>query len=520
MAAAGDFTLMLTPLTAGQQGQMTFTRPSGQYSLREIHVTFAGVTEPMALEVLSEHDTAVVYGFTPPLYWCADIPDAVSATGTVSAAVAFDSAIDALDAPHVCTLTASFTLYVPESLRPSVSLTAEVVYGNDVAEQWGTALRGISRLRYEVTAAASAGTALTACTVRAGAQESTAMAGELPPFTAAGTFTPTATVKDSRGRTASATAAAVTVWDYHRPTLAGIRVLRCFADGTVDSGGDCLKVCADGRCAPVDGRNSVSLTVAIRPAGGTWGAPVALERGVEKILDADAETVYEAWFTAADALGSTTTVTNLSGTAAVAFHLREGGLGAAFGKRAEADGLHCAWDAAFDGDLTAAGTVTAGALQVGGRSLLDLTYPVGSVYLSFRDADPAVLFGGQWEKLEGRFLLGADASRGAGTTGGAESHTLTAAQMPVHSHRVRGDTDATNVGHDHSVPNIRTGQSGEYGAYAETWGTGSGSRDLTTDHTDITHTHRVDITSQTAGSGQAFSILPPYLAVCMWRRTA
>ena len=91
--------------------------------------------------------------------------------------------------------------------------------------------------------------------------------------------------------------------------------------------------------------------------------------------------------------------------------------------------------------------------------------------------------------------------------------------MPAHSHRVRGDTDATNVGHDHPIPNIRTGQSGEYGAYAETWGYGTGSRNLYTDHTDITHIHRVDITSQTAGSGQAFSILPPYLAVYMWRRT-
>ena len=38
--------------------------------------------------------------------------------------------------------------------------------------------------------------------------------------------------------------------------------------------------------------------------------------------------------------------------------------------------------------------------------------------------------------------------------------------------------------------------------------------------TDITHNHRVDITSQTAGTGAAFPILPPYLAVLMWQRTA
>ncbi len=520
MATASDFTLSLTPLTAGQQGEMTFTRPSGQYTLRDITVTFAGVTEPMAVSVLSENQTKVVYGFTPPLYWCEELVDALSATGTVDATVAFDSAIDALDNPRVCTLQAAFTLYVPDSVRPSAALTAELIYGNEVAERWGTALRGISRLRYAVSAAAPAGTALTACTLRMGPQEMTAMAGELPPFTAAGTFTPTATVRDSRGRTATASAAAVTVWDYHRPTLSAISVLRCLADGTADSGGDCLKVRAVAKCAAVDGRNSVALTVSIRPVGEAWGNPVTLNSGQARILTASSDAVYEARFSATDALGSETSVTTLSGTAAVAFHLREGGMGAAFGKRADADGFHCAWDAAFDGEVTVAGQVRADGLQVGGRSLLDLTYPVGSVYLSLSAADPSALFGGQWEKIEGRFLLGADTARGAGTTGGNASHTLTTAQLPAHSHRVRGDTDATNVGHDHPIPNIRTGASGEYGAYAETWGTGTGSRDLYTAYTDITHIHRVDITSQTAGSGQAFSILPPYLAVYMWRRTA
>ena len=193
------------------------------------------------------------------------------------------------------------------------------------------------------------------------------MAGELPPFTAAGEFTPTATVHDSRGRSVTVRAEPVTVWDYHRPTLSGISVLRCLADGTVDSGGAYLKVRAVGKCASVGGRNSVSVTVSVRPVGGTWGSPVSLQSGEAKVLAADANAVYEARFTATDALGSETAVSSLSGTAAVAFHLRDGGLGAAFGKRAADDGFHCAWDAWFDGALSAA------SLQLGGKSLLDLT---------------------------------------------------------------------------------------------------------------------------------------------------
>ena len=116
--------------------------------------------------------------------------------------------------------------------------------------------------------------------------------------------------------------------------------------------------------------------------------------------------------------------------------------------------------------------------------------------------------------------MGGSSTYPPGSTGGSAVRTLTEAQLPVHSHEVVGYTDAENVGHDHSVPNVRIGQSGEYGAYAETWGYGTDSRDLTTDYTDITHNHRVDITSQTAGAGEAFSVLPPYIAVYMWRRTA
>ena len=92
--------------------------------------------------------------------------------------------------------------------------------------------------------------------------------------------------------------------------------------------------------------------------------------------------------------------------------------------------------------------------------------------------------------------------------------------MPAHSHRVYGSTDATSVGHDHGIPNIRTGQSGEYGAYAETWGYGSGKRELNTNFVDINHIHYVDVISQTTGGGAAFSLMPPYMAVYMWRRTA
>ena len=519
MATSADFTLTIPAVTAGEQVSIILSRPSRQYSAT-FTAAVAGLEEQVAMTVLSENDTKVVYGWDVPLAWCSEVTDSVSAAGTLSADIAFDSAIDALDNPHVCTVSEDFTFYVPESVRPTGYVNSFVINDNLVAGSWGLAIRDLTRIGYSVTANGMFGATVEECSFSLGAQRLTGFSGNTPPVSTAGKFTPTARVTDSRGRTTIMEGQPITVWDYHPPKLSGISVMRCQSDGTVDSGGDYLKVRSSAACASVDGRNDVSLTVRIRPAGGTWGSAVTLESGVFSILPADSEAVYEAEFTAKDTLGTVKTVTAMSGTAAVAFHLREGGGGAAFGKRADSDGLHCAWDASFDGKVAVTGEVSAGTLKVGGKSLLDLVYPVGAVYMSMTGTPPSVLFGGTWKAIEGRFLLAANATYPVTSTGGAASHTLTTEQMPTHSHRVLGYVDAENVGHDHGIPNIKSGQSGEYGVYAETWGYGSGSRELNTNFVDITHNHSVDITSQTTGGGKSFSLLPPYMAVYMWRRTA
>lgn len=121
-------------------------------------------------------------------------------------------------------------------------------------------------------------------------------------------------------------------------------------------------------------------------------------------------------------------------------------------------------------------------------ALVDAIYPVGSIYMSTSETSPQTLFGGTWEALEERFLLGAGTNYAAGTTGGAATHTLTVDEMPRHNH---------------SVPNVKTTSSGS-GATMESWGGGSGSRSVVTG---------------AKGNGGAHNNMPPYLAVYMWKRT-
>lgn len=74
----------------------------------------------------------------------------------------------------------------------------------------------------------------------------------------------------------------------------------------------------------------------------------------------------------------------------------------------------------------------------------DKVYPVGSVYVSLSDVSPATLFGGEWERISDTFLMAAGDTYPAGTTGGSNSLTLLANQIP--SLGISGTTNASTTG--------------------------------------------------------------------------
>ena len=518
-----DFTLSWGDITIGAANTLVATRPSSLYSFR-FHYSFQGVSADISaaqLAIVSQEETRVVFRWTPEESLCLTLPDSVSGTGTLTMTVAYTSRFDQLSNPNFCTKSYPFTAYVPDTMRPSATLAVTLVNDNALLEQWGLWVRGMSRLQYKVEAAAVGGARLTECRFTFAGQTVKGFSGVTAPIGMAGTLTPTAVVTDSRGRTATVTATPAAVFDYQTPALQTSVAFRCNAAGAEDSGGACLRVKAAGSCWPLDGRNTVTLRARYRPVGGEYGDYTTLVSGlttqIAETLDKD--TTYEVELSAVDTVGNVRAVSYTSSNAAVAFHLRSGGVGAAFGKLADSPTLQCAWDAGFDGDMTVAGKVAAGSLTVGGRTLLDLLYPVGALYLSAATTDPGTVLGGTWQRIQDRFLLAAGESYAAGSTGGQAQRTLTADQLPPHTHRVSGYTDAQEMSHSHSLPNIAQGGSGS-GAYAESWGGGSGSRSLYTDAYSNTHNHSLDLTTQSSGGGQAIDMMPPYLAVYVWQRVS
>ena len=83
-----------------------------------------------------------------------------------------------------------------------------------------------------------------------------------------------------------------------------------------------------------------------------------------------------------------------------------------------------------------------------GAPLLNLVYPVGSIYWSSKNTNPGALFGGTWTQIKDKFILAAGDSYSNGATGGAATVTLSVSNMPSHSHSF---TPSGNVSsHSHS----------------------------------------------------------------------
>lgn len=130
--------------------------------------------------------------------------------------------------------------------------------------------------------------------------------------------------------------------------------------------------------------------------------------------------------------------------------------------------------------------------------LLDMVYPVGSLYLTVSTMPPGGLFGGSWELWgQGRTIVGVNTSdtdfSAVEKTGGEKTHKLTQNEMPAHSHLLTG-----GVSNSGSSSTINLSGNG-YGSAVQ----------------QLTYGAAVS-----TGGDEAHNNMPPYITCFIWKRTA
>lgn len=139
-------------------------------------------------------------------------------------------------------------------------------------------------------------------------------------------------------------------------------------------------------------------------------------------------------------------------------------------------------------------------------ALLNLIYPIGSIYMSVDDISPANQFGGTWEQIKDRFILAAGSTYTAGAVGGEAAVVLTENTMPYHCHKGLYYTQPSNNGNTITLNSGTIGYKISWsGQYHTTNGGGGGTNELWTNY---------------AGASQAHNNMPPYLVAYMWKRIA
>lgn len=176
-----------------------------------------------------------------------------------------------------------------------------------------------------------------------------------------------------------------------------------------------------------------------------------------------------------------------------------------------------------EGNLTVNSITSAQGLN-NNMDIFNQIYPVGSVYLSMSNTNPAILFGGTWSQISGYYLyagIGGNTS-GSNASGGPSadatgSTAITIEQMPWHTHTQNAHNHPQSPNTWMNDTNYRdtriSGTTGYFaGAGLTTYYTGSTTASNNYTGGGQGHTHTL--------SSHTHDVSPLRYEVYMWERTA
>lgn len=482
----------------GSSATITIDRQSTSYK-HTLRYAWAGKSGTIATNV----DTS--YNWLIPLDFANDIPDSVSGNGTIYVDTYNGSALTG-------TQPVTFTATVPDSIKPtlnSISLSDVNTVANNVVSSPNYYVQIYSNIKVNFGSASGAyGSTIKGyyAEIVGKGQSTDQNGGTLGSMLYDGQITIRAKVIDSRGRESQPVDKTVTVLKYSPPALS-------FDVARSGYGSDTLTVTRRASIAPLSvfgtQKNTMTLSFSVAELGssyfssnngsasGAWANISSLTNSAANLYGTFSPTKsYTVKGILSDKF-SRTEFTFDVGTESVVMSIAKNGIG--FQKVWEKGAIDAKGDAYISGKLYVNNTEVKPSFDK--TEILNMVYPVGSVYMSTSSANPSTFIGGTWQRYaQGRTIVGVSENEAefsyVGKTGGEKNHQLTKPEMPRHDHNVSNDNNALLL------------VASSTKAYA-TAGAGSGSNSWPWQRG-----------VQAEGGNQPHNNLQPYITTYIWLRTA
>ena len=500
-------------MTMGSAGTISISRASSAFT-HTLTYSFGNASGTIATKT-----TATSVSWTPALSLASQIPNAISGTCTITCTTYNGNT-------NIGSKTCTLTLSIPASVKPTISsLTASRIDG-EVPSTWGIYAQTKSKVKLTINGAAgSYGSTIKSYSITGGGYSGSASMLTTGFLNNSGTITFKATVTDSRGRVSAEASVSITVTAYSPPYFNSSLSQRCLSNGALDDDGTYIHALVSFGYSTCGGKNSLKTSVQYKQvsaeqwtdAGVTFASNTVFTYGRGQI---STETSYDVRYILEDAF-STISVQEIVSTAAVVMDFKNGGKGVAIGKVSESDNT---FEVAENWDVKVYGMLLKEYIQQFAKTM----YPVGSIYMSTSSTNPSTYFGGTWVAWgSGRVPVGINTSDSnfntVEKTGGASAVTLTASQMPSHTHTFTGSSTTTNSagGHTHNIGRDTDGGAGSSRYTVHSAGT-SGAQATSPTSSAGAHTHSLTPKGKNAntGGGGSHTNLQPYIVCYMWKRTA
>lgn len=271
--------------------------------------------------------------FVIPIDWLEAIPNSVSGTAKC--------VVTTYDGTRlVGSNSKSFTITCPSNIVPTMDAPTVERIDNSVPAEWDIYLQNVSGVKISASNAQGIyGSTIKEYSILCAGFSSAASSLTIEKIPNSGDVSYTVTAKDSRGRTVTKTGS-ITVTRYDSPVVSSLNVFRCDALGNKLEKGTYLSVTANVSFTVINGQNVPEIVCYVSEQGGGEIYSQVIENGTPAIIsNVSTDRAYDIRVVATDMFSSGERFAMISTTRYYIHFKRGGGLGIAFGKAAEQDGV-------------------------------------------------------------------------------------------------------------------------------------------------------------------------------------